>query len=217
MCQGYEVAAASGEALTAADFGMEDGAAAGTSPKSKHISLFADYTVQSYFRRPDFTPDGALFIAPTGIHRPPPPDSKDFSATGRGPAASFCTHVFYRNHMASPIASLAGLEDPSVSVRCCPVLFELVRAAGEDERAPQQPDCMVPGRYRAVFAVTTLTAVYIYDTQHHFPLARVGGLHFACINDAAWSADGASAPARCTVSFLLPQATAPLISLPNLI
>jgi len=36
----------------------------------------------------------------------------------------------------------------------------------------------------------TLTAVYVYDTQHPYPLARVGGLHFACINDATWSADG---------------------------
>jgi len=43
---------------------------------------------------------------------------------------------------------------------------------------------------RIVFAVVTLTAVYVYDTQHAYPLARVGGLHFACINDATWSADG---------------------------
>ena len=30
----------------------------------------------------------------------------------------------------------------------------------------------------------------MYDTQHQYPLARLGGLHFAAINDAVWSADG---------------------------
>ncbi len=41
-----------------------------------------------------------------------------------------------------------------------------------------------------MFAVVTISAVLVYDTQHSAPIARVGGVHLACINDAAWSADG---------------------------
>jgi len=200
MHLGYDAGKDSNEPLTAADFGVVEEAPAGASSSSssssassssstvpqKSRNLFADYTVQSYFRRPDFTPDGTLLITPTGIHRPNAPGSKGPAADKDDPGNSFCTHIFYREHMSSPILSLAGLEDPSVAVRCCPVLFKLVRT-GE-----AVPTCMVAGKYRVVFAVVTLTAVYVYDTQHPYPLARVGGLHFACINDATWSADGAS-------------------------
>ena len=41
-----------------------------------------------------------------------------------------------------------------------------------------------------IFAVITVSSVLVYDTQHPHPLARLGGLHLACINDATWSADG---------------------------
>lgn len=41
-----------------------------------------------------------------------------------------------------------------------------------------------------VFAVVTVTSVYLYDTQHCFPLAKFRGLHYAPINDVAWSGDG---------------------------
>ena len=33
-----------------------------------------------------------------------------------------------------------------------------------------------------LFAVVTLSTLYIYDTQHYYPIARMGGLHLACIN-----------------------------------
>ena len=34
-------------------------------------NLFADGTVESFFRRPAFSPDGAVLVAPTGLTRPP--------------------------------------------------------------------------------------------------------------------------------------------------
>jgi chromatin assembly factor 1 subunit B len=129
--------------LTAADFGMaEGGGAVATASNKKQQNLYADYTVQSYFRRPDFTPDGTLLISPTGVFKPSSvAGAADASAAGG--ATSFCTHVFWRDHLQSPILSLTGLEDPSVAVRCCPVLFKLVRTEGE-----AVPDCMVAGNYR---------------------------------------------------------------------
>lgn len=41
-----------------------------------------------------------------------------------------------------------------------------------------------------IFAVVTVTAVFVYDTQHSFPIVRLGGLHLASINDATWTNDG---------------------------
>lgn len=41
-----------------------------------------------------------------------------------------------------------------------------------------------------IFAVITVGSVFIYDTQHPFPLVKFSGLHYAAINDAAWSGDG---------------------------
>lgn len=41
-----------------------------------------------------------------------------------------------------------------------------------------------------VFAVVTISSVFIYDTQHVHPIARLSGQHLAPINDAAWTGDG---------------------------
>ena len=40
---------------------------------------------------------------------------------------------------------------------------------------------------RMIFAVVTIASVFLYDTQHSFPFARLTGLHLAPINDATWA------------------------------
>ena len=87
--------------------------------------LYADSTVPCFFRRPAFTPDGSLLITPTGIHRPLTTQSPE-DARSSDAVPSFCTHVFLRDHLQSPIVSLVGLEEPSVAIRCCPLLFKRV-------------------------------------------------------------------------------------------
>ncbi len=185
MHGGYEVVPVQEEAyreLTGADFEKKK------SPAGKN--LFADYTVPSFFRRLAFSPDGNLIIAPTGIFRnmslpESPQPSPDLEASLKAIKGNFCTHVFSRWNIASPILSLAGLDEPSVAVRFSPVLYELVSSPAESE-----PRSLIPGDYRAVFAVITLRSLFVYDTQHPYPLAKIGGFHLACINDATWSADG---------------------------
>jgi chromatin assembly factor 1 subunit B len=142
--------------------------------------LYADSTVESFFRRPAFSPDGALLVTPTGLHKVEAADGKAHT--------SFATHIFSRKtlkakpHHPHPTVTLAGLEDPSVAVSFSPLLYKLV--GGED--APS----LFKGAYRMVFAVATTSTIFIYDTQHARPLARLGGLHCTNINDVAWSADG---------------------------
>ena len=43
---------------------------------------------------------------------------------------------------------------------------------------------------RYLFAVATVECIYIYDTQHPRPVAKLAGQHLAAINDLAWSPDG---------------------------
>ncbi|KAJ1437635.1 WD40-repeat-containing domain protein [Ochromonadaceae sp. CCMP2298] len=185
--------------LTAADFGIDpasalteaaDAVAQSSTPSVPSISLFADSFVPSFFRRLCFTADGSLLLVPTGIHRPPVPKSSEGSAdlASMEPApASFCTHIFSRDNLGSPCLSLVGLDDPSIAVRCCPRPFKLI-----DHSSDGSTDVLttIPGEYRFVFAVVTLSTVFVYDTQHTKPLAKFAGLHYAPINDVAWSEDG---------------------------
>lgn len=138
-------------------------------------------------RRPSFSPDGALLISPTGIHRSVTPFSTQpgtsWPVTIAAPSQSnstplvahtqsYCTHVYSRQSMfpskesthtqcttssvppgassdkgvstplastgLTPIYSLAGLEEPSVAVRCSPILYELI---------PNHPP-LLSGKYR---------------------------------------------------------------------
>jgi chromatin assembly factor 1 subunit B len=135
-------------------------------------------------RRVTWSPDGSLVIAPTGIYRPPATVTAKTSAGGAS-ANSYCTHLFSRSNLSSPCVSLVGLEEPSVAVRCCPRPYKLVSHPSSTSVAS-----MIPGPYRFVFAVVTLGSVFVYDTQHAHPIAKFSGLHYAPINDVAWSADG---------------------------
>lgn len=38
--------------------------------------------------------------------------------------------------------------------------------------------------------MVTISTIFVYDTQHPHPLARISGCHLATINDATWSPDG---------------------------
>jgi len=49
---------------------------------------------------------------------------------------------------------------------------------------------MIPGDYRFIFAISTISSVFVYDTQHIHPIAKFSGLHYAAINDLSWSEDG---------------------------
>lgn len=38
--------------------------------------------------------------------------------------------------------------------------------------------------------MVTISSVFLYDTQHPFPFAKLTGLHLAPINDASWAVSG---------------------------
>jgi chromatin assembly factor 1 subunit B len=133
--------------------------------------IFLDDSAATFFRRPAWSPDGSVLIAPTGQIR----------AGARGTAPT--TYVYLRGKFATPLLHLPGPVKPSVAVRFSPALFALRRDAGS-----LTPWLNVP--YRMVFAVATLDGVFIYDTQHRRAIAAAEQLHLAQITDLAWSADG---------------------------
>lgn len=106
---------------------------------TRGTNLFADDNVSSFFRflfipysiflnvssrRPDFSPDGQILVTPTGIYKPfVSPQSDDPPRL----TASFCCHVFSRNQLTFPIASLAGLEEPSVAIRFSTVVYKAIQ------------------------------------------------------------------------------------------
>lgn len=56
-------------------------------------------------------------------------------------------------------------------------------------------DSAAPGNwsglpYRMVFAVLTLDALFLYDTQHTAPLLTLTGFHYTTHTDVSWSPDG---------------------------
>ena len=163
------------------------------------LHLYSHY-LHNNRRRPCFSPDGSLLFCPTGVHRPfPPPREKESKDNEKERELeyerkkSFCTHVFVRSQLSIPAISLTGLEDPSTAVRCSPILYKLVPSTSSKSTSNQdvkkeeeagsadtnittkepEPDSMIPGRYRIMFAVVTVSAVMVYDTQHEVPYRSI--------------------------------------------
>ncbi len=53
-------------------------------------------------------------------------------------------------------------------------------------RNPDVSAAMVGLPHRTVFAVATLGAVTLYDTEQPFPVAMVANLHYDKLTDVAW-------------------------------
>lgn len=145
-----------------------------TSPQMKkmHRSLFLDDSVPTFFRRPTWSPDGSLLVCPTAFCK-----SSDGSKVPS-------TMVYVRGSFNSPALHLPGISKASIGVRFSPLLFKL----RDEDGSTKKPWLNLP--YRMVFAVATLDAVFIYDTQNIHPIAASEQLHLSQITDLAWTADG---------------------------
>uniref|UniRef100_A0A7S3P4R1 CAF1B/HIR1 beta-propeller domain-containing protein n=1 Tax=Amphora coffeiformis TaxID=265554 RepID=A0A7S3P4R1_9STRA len=162
-------------------------------------TLFCDEaTLQSFFRRLDWTPDGAFLVLPAclwpkGTGSQPLDSATVNTPVNETPAHAVC--IFARHHWEEPFRVLTGLEKPAVAIACNPVLFRLPKTDQEN-----QPRAKMP--YRSVMAVLTQDSVLIYDTVHTAPLAVMRGLHYANLTNAVWSADGQSLVVSSTDGYL---------------
>uniref|UniRef100_A0A1B0DBG9 CAF1B/HIR1 beta-propeller domain-containing protein n=1 Tax=Phlebotomus papatasi TaxID=29031 RepID=A0A1B0DBG9_PHLPP len=138
----------------------------------KVVRLFHDDTLQTFFRRLTFSPDGELIVAPAGV-----------SEGDESRKATNTTYIYTRYSLKQPAVVLPSREHHTVAVKFCPVLFEL-KPHAED----LQP--VIPLPYRMVFAVATKNSVFFYDTQQTLPFGIISNIHYTRLTDLTWSSDG---------------------------
>ncbi|XP_020696883.1 chromatin assembly factor 1 subunit FAS2 isoform X1 [Dendrobium catenatum] len=129
--------------------------------------LFHDETLNSFFRRLSWSPDGSFLLVPAGICKLSPASDPINAA-----------YIISRKELSRPAMSLVGPSKPIVAVRFCPILFCLQgNTATGLFKLP----------YRVIFAVATINSLYIYDSESISPIVIVAGLHYAAITDISWS------------------------------
>lgn len=130
--------------------------------------LFLDETaVSSFFRRPDWSPDGSFFLLPAAQYQIRKED-KPFSAV----------LLYRRNDFNSPCMVYSTNNKPAVCARFCSKLYKL------DPTKPKIFDLS----YKMLFAIATVDSVLVYQIHSLQPLFIVGNIHFASLTDLAWCA-----------------------------
>lgn len=173
--------------------------------------LFVDESnCESFFRRLNWTIDGAFLITPAALwHGENKTDGETKEPSLSSASPLFSTYLFARHRFEEPYRVLTGLDKPSVVVRSNPVLFKLPPSVLDELKENQYPFSRKPSSnssrskqypfpstvpsglpYRSIFAVLTLDSILIYDTHHAAPLSVLQGLHYSGLTDCCWSSDG---------------------------
>lgn len=138
----------------------------------KTVRLYHDDTLQTFFRRLSFSPDGNLIVTPSGV------------AEIEGvPKPLNTTYIYTRNSLKQPAITLPSPDQYTVAVRFCPQYFKL-------RPHPENKPPVIPLPYRMIFAVATKSSVYLYDTQQKTPFALISNIHYTRLTDISWSGDG---------------------------
>jgi chromatin assembly factor 1 subunit B len=75
---------------------------------------------------------------------------------------------------------LPGIKSYATCIRFNPYIYKK-----KNNSTPEKP-ALLDLPYRLVFAVATVEQVLIYSTESIFPIAVIGNIHLASINDMAW-------------------------------
>ncbi|XP_064549059.1 chromatin assembly factor 1 subunit B [Drosophila montana] len=139
----------------------------------RSIRLYHDGTLQTFFRRLCFTPDGKLLLTPAGV--------TDYDGVMK---PTNTTYGYSRYDLSKPAFVLPFPNEYTVAVRCSPVLYRL-RPYNADKNPP-----IITLPYRMIYAVATKNSVFFYDTQQPVPFAIVSNIHYTRLTDLTWSNDG---------------------------
>lgn len=143
--------------------------------KLNNSNLFFAESLQSFFRRLTFSPDGAFIITPAGL------DEKENPAI----------YAWSRNNFSTPAFIITGLLKPAVAVTFLNIKFK-----------SSSPSTLLP--YYYYFAIATKDSIYVYSTESFEPISYVSNLHYLAITDLRWDHDGlkiivSSADGFCSV------------------
>lgn len=141
-------------------------------------SLYHPESLQSFFRRLAFSPDGSLLLTPLGL-------LKEGSREEEDPGVVHHTvYVHTRASLSNPPACyLSGFDKPAIAVRFSPILYKLDLDTSE---------LVFDLPHKMIFAVATQNSVIVYDTEHFKPLGLLKNLHYSTITDITWSSNGKS-------------------------
>lgn len=133
------------------------------------LPLFHDETLVTFFRRPAFSPDGALLLLPTGLYQ-----------------GQNCLHVLTRSNLitGTPVAHIKGFDRAVLGIRFNGRLFRHL----EDGASPMDAPWKLP--YRMIYTVFTMDSIYVFDTHQMAPIAVFRDLHYGSLTDVSWSVDG---------------------------
>jgi chromatin assembly factor 1 subunit B len=146
--------------------------------------LFHDDTLPSFFRRPSFSPCGSFLVVPSGILK----EKVSEHGGAKKSESTDCAHVFSRDDLTQPKASLPSLK-PSTCVAFSPKVFKL-RGVKNDDESVASTNPFRGLKHRCIFCVCTIDGAMVYDTEVASPVAVISNAHYAAVTCATWSADG---------------------------
>lgn len=153
--------------------------------------LYHPETLQSFFRRLTFSPDGSLLLTPLGFYKATTNDQEE--------ATTNTIFIYTRaGFKKGPVCHIPGLKKPATVIRFSPKIYEL--QSGDDGHTTMP--FKLP--YRMVFAVATHDSIVIYNTEDMKPMGHVTNLHYSNITDCTWDLNGetlviSSADGFCSV------------------
>ncbi|CAK7903126.1 chromatin assembly factor 1 subunit p60 [[Candida] anglica] len=151
--------------------------------KSRTSLLYHSETLQSFFRRLTFSPDGSLLLAPSGVFKPDGEESEETNTI----------YIYTRAGLGKgPVCHIPGMKKPAIAISFSPIKYTIDKS--ESEAAFQLP-------YKMVFAVATQDSVIVYDTVNLKPLGYASNLHYSTITDLVWNKDGQSIIVSSTDGF----------------
>lgn len=166
---------------------------------------FHDDSAPTFFRRPAWSPEGKLLLLPCGRMLESP--------TAKTPVN--VTWIFTRGNCAKPSGYIPSTEI-SVVASFSPVLYQRtstltstsptsLSVPGTSSENPNGMDGIEASptvaaavesepifdlAYKMVYAIATLTGVFIYDTEHTHPIVVFKDGHYDRLTDLAWRHDG---------------------------
>ncbi|KAK6457925.1 WD40-repeat-containing domain protein [Scheffersomyces xylosifermentans] len=155
--------------------------------------LYHSETLQSFFRRLCFSPDGSLVLTPAGLETSQTTESATKLNNGSNDdTVQNTVYVYSRSSLLhTPILKISNLNKPAIAVAFNPNLYEVTKSAHSITNLA----------YKMVFAIATQDSVIVYDTETFSPLGFVSNLHYSSITDLKWDVDGSKIIVSSTDGF----------------
>ncbi|CAI5760069.1 unnamed protein product [Candida verbasci] len=129
--------------------------------KFNNLNLYHSETLQSFFRRLCFSPDGSLLLTPAGLENT---DNEKESNV---------VYIYSRGSLGkSPIMKLSGFNKPTIVISFNERKFK----GGSVLDLP----------YYYIFAIATQESILLYSTKDFKILASVSNLHYSSITALKW-------------------------------